>query len=71
MQGAGVLAAALLGYLLGSLPSADLARRVSGRSDVDLRTTGSGNPGATNAATVLGARWGAAVLATVTRRLPA
>lgn len=62
MQGAGVVAAAVLGYLLGSLPSADLASRVATRGGVDLRVAGSGNPGATNAAKVLGARWGAAVL---------
>ena len=62
MQGAGVVAAAVLGYLLGSLPSADLASRVATRGGVDLRAAGSGNPGATNAAKVLGARWGVAVL---------
>jgi glycerol-3-phosphate acyltransferase PlsY len=62
MHGAGVVAAAVLGYLLGSLPSADLASRVATRSGVDLRAAGSGNPGATNAAKLLGARWGAAVL---------
>jgi acyl phosphate:glycerol-3-phosphate acyltransferase len=62
MHGAGVVAAAVLGYLLGSLPSADVASRFATRSGVDLRVTGSGNPGATNAAKVLGARWGAAVL---------
>jgi glycerol-3-phosphate acyltransferase PlsY len=62
MHGAGVVAAALLGYLLGSLPSADLASRVATRGGVDLRAAGSGNPGATNAARVLGHRWGAAVL---------
>ena len=62
MHGAGVVAAAVLGYLLGSLPAADLASRVSSRGGVDLRAAGSGNPGATNAAKVLGARWGAAVL---------
>jgi glycerol-3-phosphate acyltransferase PlsY len=62
MNGPGVLAAAVLGYLLGSFPSADLASRVATRGAVDLRTLGSGNPGATNAARVLGKRWGAAVL---------
>ena len=62
MHGAGVVAAAVLGYLLGSLPSADLASRVATRGGVDLRAAGSGNPGATNAAKVLGARWGGAVL---------
>jgi glycerol-3-phosphate acyltransferase PlsY len=62
MHGAGVVAAAVLGYLLGSLPSADLASRVATRGGVDLRRSGSGNPGATNAAKVLGKRWGVAVL---------
>ncbi len=57
------LVAALLGYLLGTFPSADLASRVATRGEVDLRDEGSGNPGATNAASVLGTGWGAAVLA--------
>lgn len=61
MDGPAVVAAAALGYLLGSFPSADLAARLAGR-DVDLRASGSGNPGATNAARVLGKHWGAAVL---------
>lgn len=54
--------AAAVGYLLGTLPSADLATRLA-RGSTDLRTTGSGNPGALNAAATLGSRWGAAVLA--------
>lgn len=62
----GVLAAAVAGYLAGSFPSADLAGRFAARrtgAPADLRQVGSGNPGAANAATVLGPRWGAAVLA--------
>jgi glycerol-3-phosphate acyltransferase PlsY len=62
MHGAGVAAAAVVGYLLGSLPSADIASRFATRGGVDLRASGSGNPGATNAAKLLGRRWGAAVL---------
>ncbi|MDQ1534233.1 MAG: acyl phosphate:glycerol-3-phosphate acyltransferase [Actinomycetota bacterium] len=62
MHGAGVVAAAIAGYLLGSVPSADLAGRLAIRGGVDLRSLGSRNPGATNAAKVLGPRWGAAVL---------
>lgn len=62
MSGVGVIVAGAVGYLLGSFPSADLATRLATRGTVDLRTAGSGNPGATNAAQVLGTRWGVAVL---------
>lgn len=54
--------AGAVGYLLGTFPTADLvARRASG-GVVDLRSSGSGNPGTANAANVLGAKAGAAVL---------
>jgi acyl phosphate:glycerol-3-phosphate acyltransferase len=55
--------AALAGYLIGTMPSADIAAQLSSGPVNDLRTAGSGNPGAFNTATVLGKRWGAAVLA--------
>jgi glycerol-3-phosphate acyltransferase PlsY len=55
-----LLAAASAGYLLGTFPSADLAARAAGASD--LRTQGTGNPGAANAIGVLGAGWGYSVL---------
>ena len=55
------VATGVVGYLLGTIPSADLAARLAGAAD--LRTSGSGNPGAANAIGVLGARWGYAVLA--------
>jgi glycerol-3-phosphate acyltransferase PlsY len=58
-----VVLAAAAGYAIGTTPSADLASRFATRGDVDLRAAGSGNPGAINAANVLGKRWGAAVLA--------
>jgi glycerol-3-phosphate acyltransferase PlsY len=58
-----VVAAAASGYLIGTFPSAGVATRLARRTDVDLRRDGSGNPGALNAARVLGARWGAAVFA--------
>lgn len=58
-----LVGAALLGYLLGTLPSADVAVRLSGRRDVDLRAHGTGNPGAANALVVLGKRWGYAIMA--------
>lgn len=53
--------AAGLSYLSGSVPWALLiVRWVAG---TDLRTVGSGNPGATNASRVLGERWGGLILA--------
>ncbi len=55
--------AAALGYLFGTLPSADVATRLASGGAVDLRIAGSGNPGATNVSALLGKRWGYAVLA--------
>lgn len=52
--------AAALSYLLGSIPSGYLAGRLRG---VDLRASGSGNIGATNALRVLGKRDGYIVFA--------
>jgi len=58
-----VVGAAVLGYLIGTFPTADLvAARVSGGA-VDLRTSGTGNPGGANALKVLGAKAGAMVMA--------
>ena len=54
--------AAGVGYLLGSLPSADIVSKVARRGEVDLRSVGSGNPGAANAAAQLGNTWGLVVL---------
>ncbi|MFP5318809.1 MAG: glycerol-3-phosphate acyltransferase [Acidimicrobiia bacterium] len=56
------LAAAATGYLLGSLPVADAAARVATKGCTDLRTAGSGNPGAANAMDVLGKGWGYGIL---------
>ena len=51
--------AALLGYLLGSLPTAYLAaRRAAGNAAVDIRRLGDGNPGAGNIGQLYGGRWG-------------
>lgn len=54
------LASVMVGYLAGTIPSADLAARLAGTGD--LRQQGSGNPGAANVAAVLGLRSGIAVL---------
>ena len=68
-------AAVLLGYLLGSLPTAYLITKRVGRqlaglgqaSDLrqatDIRQTGDGNAGAANVGRLLGARWGILVAA--------
>ncbi len=50
-----IAAAALLAYLLGSIPAGYIAGRISG---VDVRKVGSGNVGATNVTRVLGKRFG-------------
>jgi len=54
-----VIGLSLLGsYLLGGIPVGPLAARVFG---VDLRSTGSGNIGATNVYRAMGPKWAAAV----------
>jgi glycerol-3-phosphate acyltransferase PlsY len=54
-----VLMAAIVGWVVGSLPTAGIIARSRG---VDLMTAGSGNPGANNAWRLGGPRLGAAVL---------
>ena len=55
--------AATVGYLAGTVPSADLATHVAASGVSDLRSEGSGNPGAANAMAVLGTGWGLGVMA--------
>ncbi len=55
--------AAAVGYLLGTFPTADIVARRASKGIIDLRTSGSGNPGSANAMNVLGKRAGAQVLA--------
>jgi len=62
MRVARLLAAAVLGYFLGTVPSADIVARRVTNGRVDIRRAGSGNPGAVNAGRVLGANPGRAVL---------
>lgn len=50
---------AVVCFLIGSINPASLVARALGR---DLRSAGSGNPGATNAGRVLGRKWGVLVL---------
>lgn len=56
MSPAWSFAAALIGYLLGSLPFGYVVARAHG---VDIFKEGSGNPGATNVKRVLGEKFGA------------
>jgi glycerol-3-phosphate acyltransferase PlsY len=58
-----LVAAGAVGYVIGTVPSADLAARLATGGMVDLRSAGSRNPGGANAYTVLGPRWGYAVIA--------
>ena len=53
---------AVVGYLAGTIPSADVVSRAASGGSVDLREAGSGNPGAANAMAVLGSRWGAVIM---------
>jgi glycerol-3-phosphate acyltransferase PlsY len=55
--------AAVVGYVLGTIPSADVVSWLATRGRVDLRMQGSRNPGAVNAIKMLGTRWGLVVLA--------
>ncbi len=57
------VASAVAGYLLGTIPSADAAARLATGGATDLRTRGSGNPGAVNAMEVLGKGWGYGIMA--------
>lgn len=61
-----MLLATVFGYFVGSILTADLATKSACRfrsGEVDLRSVGSGNPGAANAMANLGTGWGIAVLA--------
>ena len=57
-----LIAAAVAGYLAGSIPSADLISRAVADREIDLREEGSGNPGGSNVGKLLGAKWGAVVM---------
>lgn len=63
MKGARLAAAATLGYLVGTAPSADVACRLATGGTTDLRAVGSRNPGANNVGKHLGKGWGYGVMA--------
>lgn len=55
--------ACTIGYLLGTFPTADLVARRATQGRVDIRNSGTGNPGSANTLNVLGKKAGAQVLA--------
>jgi glycerol-3-phosphate acyltransferase PlsY len=57
-----VAGAAAAGYLVGTVPSADVAARLASRGAVDVRTMGTGNPGGANVLLLFGPRWGYGVM---------
>ncbi len=64
----GLLLAGGVAYLAGSFPTADLVSKYVSRRNghdgvIDLREAGTKNPGALNAAKVLGTKWGLTILA--------
>ena len=57
-----IVAGAVAGYLLGTFPTAVLVTRLVSHGKVDIRASGTGNPGGVNTAKVIGAKWGAIVM---------
>ncbi|MGB2757729.1 MAG: glycerol-3-phosphate acyltransferase [Acidimicrobiia bacterium] len=51
-----------LAYFIGTTSFADIASRLAGDGTTNVRSDGSGNPGALNTASVHGKGWGVAVL---------
>ena len=57
-----VVAAAGIGYLVGTFPTADVVTRLATRGRIDIRSVGSGNPGGLNTMQAVGKGWGVAVI---------
>lgn len=62
MSAAGFVAVVALGYLFGSIPFAVVVTRIATRGKVDIRETGSGNPGGFNTFREIGKLWGIVVV---------
>lgn len=62
VDGVAFVAVVVLGYLLGTIPSAVIVTRIATRGRVDIRTTGSGNPGGFNTFRSVGRVWGIVVV---------
>src|SRR3954471_15673037 len=57
-----IIGAIVAGYFLGTIPFAIIVSRVATRGRVDIRRTGSGNPGGFNTIREVGRLWGAVVI---------
>jgi len=57
-----IVVAIVAGYLLGTIPFAIVVSRVVTRGRVDIRETGSGNPGGFNTIREVGRLWGVVVI---------
>jgi glycerol-3-phosphate acyltransferase PlsY len=57
-----VVAAVVVGYLIGTFPAAVVVTRFATRGVVDIRQAGSGNPGGFNTLREVGKTWGAVVI---------
>jgi glycerol-3-phosphate acyltransferase PlsY len=62
VDGVLAVAAVVVGYLIGTVPNAVLVTRLATRGRVDIRATGSGNPGGFNTIRSVGTVWGAVVI---------
>lgn len=62
MEGLAFVGVVALGYLLGTIPSAVIVTRLATRGSVDIRATGSGNPGGFNTFRSVGRAWGIVVV---------
>jgi glycerol-3-phosphate acyltransferase PlsY len=58
----GITGAVVVGYVVGTFPSADVVTRAVTHGQVDIREQGSGNPGGFNAIRVVGRKWGVVVI---------
>jgi glycerol-3-phosphate acyltransferase PlsY len=57
-----VLTSVVVGYLLGTFPTAIVVTRLVTRGRIDIRATGSGNPGGFNTFREVGRLWGVVVV---------
>jgi glycerol-3-phosphate acyltransferase PlsY len=62
VSAAGFAGMVVLGYLLGTFPSAVIVTRLATRGRMDIRATGSGNPGGFNTFLEVGKVWGIVVV---------